>query len=296
MLDRDASVFHRYTAFLARRAGGIVVRWTAFGGLLGGVLGAVTLTHWAKWPVSHHQGYLVAVLGAVCGAFLGRAIGSGRAQTLLFQAQLAQHQLEFERRLLEVSAAVAAQPQPQPVVEAPPAAEPEPQPQPQLEAVFLPEPQLASSHEFALPELPQLSDPEPPVVPQPEPEPVAAEPAPAALAPGAAFALQLPEPFVSAPVASEPEPAPAPGSGDVVPFVPRPEPTSEPEPAAVAPSFAPAASSAPSVFQVGSLASVGVPPLSGDVSAAPAPSAPAVQGTESDPDGYGWWRPGVNGQ
>lgn len=281
MPDRDASVFHRYTAYLARRAGGMVLRWTLIGAVLGGLVGAVTLTHWAKWPVSHHQGYLVALLGAVCGAFLGRTIGSGRAQNLLFQAQLAQHQLEFERRLLEVGAAVAAQPQPQPAVEAPPAPEPEPQPEP--EPVFLSEPQLDLRHEFALPELPTFSEPEPALEPEPAfvpaAEPVAAEPVPE------------PAPFA---------PEPAPESGDVVPFVPRPEPIAEPEPAAAAPSFVPVASSAPSVFPVAPLVtSVGVPPLSGDSPAAaiaPAPAAPAAPGVEGERDGYGWWRPGVNGQ
>lgn len=227
MPDREASVFHRYSAYLARRAGGIVLRWTICCGVLGALLGAVTLSSWAHWPVSHRQAYLVALLGAVCGAFLGRAIGSGRAQLVLFQAQLAQHQLEFERRLLEFGAAAQLQ---APVVEAPPAP---PVTQPQPEPVYLPEPPLAFEHGFALPELPTLSDPGP----APVPEPVAVEPAH----------------------------APA----EVVPFVPRPEPH-------VAPLTAPVPAT---------LASA--PPLSGET---PAPAAPPA----GDPDGYGWWRPGVN--
>lgn len=280
MGDREASVFHRYTAYLAQRAGGIVLRWTIVGGVLGAALGAVTLTHWAHWPVSHGQGYFVALLGAVSGAVLGRAIGSGRAQMILFQAQLAQHQHDFERKLLAVSAAVQAQPaqsavppQPQPAVapqpqpgavqappapEAPAAVEPQPQrepvvaePEPAVAGpapVYVPEPVLPLGHELVLPELPSLPEPEPVFTPEPEP---AYEPEPAAHAP-------------------QPEPAPA----EVVQLVPRPE-----EPA-------------PNVVSLPSLSSLGIPPLSGE-SAAPVVSETAL--ANGDSSGYGW-QPEVNGQ
>lgn len=263
MGDREASVFHRYTAYLAQRAGGIVLRWTIGGGLLGAALGAVTLTHWAHWPVSHGQGYFVALLGAVSGAFLGRAIGSGRAQMILFQAQLAQHQHEFERRLLAVSVAVQAQPaqpavapqqqpeavQASPAAEAPAAVEPQPEPvvaEPEPAPVYVPEPVLPLGHELVLPELPSLPEPEPVFTPEP-----VFEPEPAAYAP-------------------QPEPAPA----EVVQLVPRAE-----EPA-------------PSVVSLPSLSSLGIPPLSGE-SAAPVVSETAL--ANGDSSGYGW-QPEVNGQ
>ena len=246
MGDREASVFHRYTAYLAQRAGGIVLRWTIGGGLLGAALGAVTLTHWAHWPVSHGQGYFVALLGAVSGAFLGRAIGSGRAQMILFQAQLAQHQHDFERRLLAVSAAVQAQPaqpavapQPQPVVAEPEAAVAEPEPEPEPAPVYVPEPVLPLEHELVLPELPALPEPEPVFTPEP-----AFEPEPAAYAP-------------------QPEPAPV----EAVQLVPRPE-----EPA-------------PSVVSLPSLSSLGIPPLSGE-RAAPVVSETALANGDSSGYGW----------
>ena len=285
MAERD-SVFHRYTAYLARRAGGIVIRWTLVGGVLGGLLGSVTLTHWATWPVSHRQAYLVAALGVVCGAFLGRALGSGRAQMTLFQAQLAQHQLEFERRLLAVGAAVAAQPQqqsqPEPVSEPVPApapvAVPEPEPAPQ--PVYLSDPPLAlGGQEFAVPSLPEpVSEPQPVA----EPEPAAVEPAQVAPAP----TLQpAPPPYVPEPAAAvEHQPA------DVVPLVPRPEPGSEPAPAAVAPFHIPSA--APRTDTLPAL-SYAAPPLSSDLPAAPGSALPATHAEESEPNGYGWQRPGV---
>jgi hypothetical protein len=305
MAERD-SVFHRYTAYLARRAGGIVIRWTLAGGVLGGLLGSVTLTHWATWPVSHRQAYLVAALGVVCGAFLGRALGSGRAQMTLFQAQLAQHQLEFERRLLAVGAAVAAQPQqqsqpepepqPQTAVESEVAPQPEPvsepvpvpapvaapEPEPAPQPVYLSDPPLAlGGQEFAVPSLPEPA-PEPEPQPVAEPEPAAFEPAQVVPAP----TLQpAPPPYVPEPAAAvEHQPA------DVVPFVPRPEPGSEPAPAAVAPFHIPSA--APRTDTLPTL-SYAAPPLSSELPAAPGSALPATHAEESEPNGYGWQRPGV---
>lgn len=283
MGDREASVFHRYTAYLAQRAGGIVLRWTIVGGLLGLALGSVTLTHWANWPVSHSQGYFVALLGLVSGAFLGRAIGSGRAQMILFQAQLAQHQHDFERKLLAVSAAVQAQPEPQPaavpqpqpeaarapVAPVAPAVEPEPvSAEPEPEPVYLPEPALTPSREFALPELPEL-----PSLPEPAPafvaEPLVAEPL---VAPEPAAFVAVPEPVSFEPAPVEPEPA------EVVQFVPRPEePVLDFHPAPVA--------AAPSVLAVPSPPSLGIPPVSGET-AVPAVSDTAL--AQGEAAGYGW--------
>lgn len=100
MDDRDAAVFHRYAEYLWRRAGGIVQRWTAVGALVGALLGSVMFTSWANWPVHHRQVWLVVVLGALAGCILGRSLGVTRAMGLRLQAELAQHQLQFERSTL----------------------------------------------------------------------------------------------------------------------------------------------------------------------------------------------------
>ena len=100
MDEPDAAVFHRYAEYLWRRAGGIVMRWTVGGALLGGVLGSVMLTSWANWPLHHRQAYLLVALGAVAGCVLGRSLGVTRAMGFRLQAELAQHQLEFERSTL----------------------------------------------------------------------------------------------------------------------------------------------------------------------------------------------------
>jgi MFS family permease len=100
MGEPDAAVFHRYAEYLWRRAGGIVMRWTVGGAVLGGALGSVMLTSWANWHVSRNQAFLVMALGAVAGCVLGRSLGTTRAMGLRLQAELAKHQLEFERSTL----------------------------------------------------------------------------------------------------------------------------------------------------------------------------------------------------
>ncbi len=96
-MEQDGAIFHRYAEYLWRRAGGVVARWSVAGALLGAGLGSVMLTPWAHWPLSHREAYLVIVLGAVCGAVLGHSVGAVRALGLRLQAELAQHQLQFER-------------------------------------------------------------------------------------------------------------------------------------------------------------------------------------------------------
>lgn len=110
MDERDAAVFHRYAEYLWRRAGGIVQRWTIVGAALGALLGSVMLTSWANWHVSHHQALLVVALGGIAGCVLGRSLGTTRAMGLRLQAELAQHQLQFERSTLERAEAAEARP------------------------------------------------------------------------------------------------------------------------------------------------------------------------------------------
>ncbi|HZD87197.1 MAG TPA: hypothetical protein VE088_04255, partial [Gaiellaceae bacterium] len=158
MSDLDASVFQHYTEFLARRATSMVARWTIAGLLVGAGLGAIMLTPWAHWPVTHRQVYLVVLLGAVTCGMLGRSLGSHRALGLKLQAQLAQHQLQFERTALAVGAAAAAAPShPQPA--AAPA---------QYRPAAVP-PQVAAVEPFPVPApapvVQQVVAPVPPVVP-----------------------------------------------------------------------------------------------------------------------------------
>lgn len=119
MGEPDAAVFHRYAEYLWRRAGGIVLRWTVAGALVGAVLGSVMLTSWASWPVHHRQVYLVIALGAIAGCVLGRSLGTTRALGLRLQAELAQHQLEFERSTLARAAAAAEEAKAPPAPPAP---------------------------------------------------------------------------------------------------------------------------------------------------------------------------------
>lgn len=105
MGEHETAVFHRYAEYLWRRAGGIATRWTIAGTVAGAGLGAVMLTSWAHWPVPHRQAYLLVALGAIAGCVLGRSIGVAKALGLRLQAQLAQHQLEFERMTLALVAA-----------------------------------------------------------------------------------------------------------------------------------------------------------------------------------------------
>lgn len=118
MNDSDAAVFHRYADYLWRKAGGIVLRWTIAGAAIGGALGSVMLSSWANWPVHHRQTYLVIALGALAGCVLGRSLGGTRAMGLRLQAELAQHQLQFERSTLARAAEDKTSPAPPPYVPA----------------------------------------------------------------------------------------------------------------------------------------------------------------------------------
>jgi hypothetical protein len=110
MGEHDAAIFHRYAEYLWKRAGGIVARWAVTGAVLGAAAGAVMLTSWADWPLSHRNAYLLIALGAVSGAVLGRSVGAARSLGLRLQAELAQHQLQFERFALGQSQQVRPEP------------------------------------------------------------------------------------------------------------------------------------------------------------------------------------------
>lgn len=123
MSELDPSIFELYAEHLERRANAIVARWTAVFGIVGALLGAVLQTPWANWPIQGQEARLVLLLGGVCGLVLGHSFGSSRALGFRLQAQLAQHQLQFElTTLAKVAAAQEAvresvrEPVPVPVV------------------------------------------------------------------------------------------------------------------------------------------------------------------------------------
>lgn len=119
--ELDPAVLEEYAAHLERKAGAVVARWTAAASLVGAGLGAVALTSWASWPVPHREAYGLVLLGAVAGAVLGRSLGGKRSRSLALQAQLARHQLHFERFFLGATRprAAAAEPSPVPQPEPP---------------------------------------------------------------------------------------------------------------------------------------------------------------------------------
>lgn len=119
--QHEPTIVELYAAHLAGKAAGIVNRWIVGVGLVCAGLGAVPLTSWADWPITHRAAYGTVVLGALAGGILGRSIGSSRASGLRLQAQLVVHQDELERTALAVVRA-AGHPQAAPVAPAPAAA------------------------------------------------------------------------------------------------------------------------------------------------------------------------------
>ncbi len=108
--QHEPTIVDLYAAHLARKASGIVNRWMVVLGLACAGLGAVPLSSWADWPITHRAAYGTVVLGLLAGGILGRSIGSSRASGLRLQAQLVVHQDELERTALAVARA-AGQPQ-----------------------------------------------------------------------------------------------------------------------------------------------------------------------------------------
>jgi MFS family permease len=178
MSELDPTVVQRYAEHLLGRASGIVTRWTVVGSVLGAVAGGVQLSSWASWPVPHREVYLLIVLGAFAGGFLGRSLGDRRSTGIRLQALLAQHQLAFER------SALAPPPPVQPVAPPPPVQS------------------VAPVHPLAPP--PAVAAAPPPVsAPAPVPVPLPA-PAPVQLVGQPAHVLA--EPVQAPPAAYEPGP------------------------------------------------------------------------------------------
>src|SRR3954468_20888357 len=191
-------IIEQYAQHLERKASGLVLRFTAFGALVGAVLGGFPLFQSASSAlVPHHLGYATLLLGAAAGGYLGWSFGKRRAIEIRFQAQIALHQLQVEQTLMRQVAA-----RPAPVAPPAPVAVPAPAPAP---------------------------PPAPAPAPFPEPLLPAAVRPPAPAAPPVVQVAPAPPAFAVAP-APEPLPAPPPAPAPVA--APEPAPTEEPAPAA----------------------------------------------------------------
>src|ERR1700687_526537 len=98
-MSSDPAVIERYAAGLHKKAGSRVPRFTLFGLLIGGVLGATPVvapivSHVHSW-VPHRFAYAAVVLGLAAGGYLGFLIGQSRAVALRLQASMAVHQVEL---------------------------------------------------------------------------------------------------------------------------------------------------------------------------------------------------------
>src|SRR3954447_19800220 len=200
-MAETTGIIEQYAQHLERKASGLVLRSTAFGALVGAVLGGFPLFQSASSAlVPHTLGYATLLLGAAAGGYLGWSFGERRAIEPRFQAQIALHQLQVEQTLMrQVAARPAPVAPPAPVAVPAPAPAPVPAPAP----APVPEPLLpAAVH-------PPAPAPAPPVVqvaPAPPAFTFAVAPAPEPLPVSAPAPVAAPEP-VSEPVPAE-EPAP----------------------------------------------------------------------------------------
>src|SRR3954454_16427041 len=171
-MAETTGIIEQYAQHLERKASGLVLRSTAFGALVGAVLGGFPLFPSASSAlVPHHLGYATLLLGAAAGGYLGWSFGERRAIEIRFQAQIALHQLQVEQTLMRQVAA-----RPAPVAPPAPVAVPAPAPAP------APAPPPAPVPEPLLPAAVRPPAPAPPVVqvaPTPPAFAFAVAPAPA---------------------------------------------------------------------------------------------------------------------
>ena len=200
-MAETTGIIEQYAQHLERKASGLVLRFTAFGALVGAALGGFPLFQSASSAlVPHTFGYATLLLGAAAGGYLGWSFGERRAIEPRFQAQIALHQLQVEQTLMRQVAA-----RPAPVAASAPVAAPAPAAAPA--AVAAPSP-VAAPAPVAPPSpvsapAPVAPPPAPPVVQAAPPPPPVVAVAPAPPLPPTPAPLPVP-----APVAA-PEPAPA---------------------------------------------------------------------------------------
>jgi len=187
-MSSDPAVIERYAAGLHKKAESRVLRFTLFGLLVGGGLGATSaiaplVSNVHSW-VPHRFAYAAIVFGLAAGGYLGFLIGQSRAVALRLQASMAVHQVELGRMLHRVEALRL----PLPTAASLPTPAPAPAPTP-----------------VAPPPAPVTSLPAPPPV-APAPPPVAPSLAPAPM-PAAMQSTPVPQLTAVPPVFEWPQPS-----------------------------------------------------------------------------------------
>jgi hypothetical protein len=159
----DPNIIERYAEQLYRKADSVRVGSAITGAVLGVVFGGVPISPVGAYlPIPSTFGLATILLGAILGAFLGYAIGEGRAFRIRLQAQLVLFQLQLERNTSAATVQAAA----------PASAEPVAQPRPAV---------VVAPAQVAVPPLPRpAAIPEPviPVLPAQRPTTTAVEDAP----------------------------------------------------------------------------------------------------------------------
>ena len=192
-------IIEQYAAHLEAKATRVVLRFTIFFALVGGILGGFPLLykHSAYALVPSHLGYATLLLGAAAGAYLGYTFGDRRAEDHRMGAKLALHQLAVEQSLIRQVAA-QQQPSPQPV----PAPVQVQQPAPVAVPVAVAPAPVAPAPAAPAPVAPAPVAPAP-VAPAPVAAPPLMAPAPPLLSPPAPIApapVEVPAPIAPPPV------------------------------------------------------------------------------------------------
>jgi hypothetical protein len=116
----DPNIIERYAEQLYRKADSVRVGSAIVGAVLGVIFGAAPISPLGPYlPIPASFGMATIILGALVGAFLGYAIGEGRAFRIRLQAQLVLFQLQLERNTA-IGAATQVAPAPAPGAGKPP--------------------------------------------------------------------------------------------------------------------------------------------------------------------------------
>jgi outer membrane biosynthesis protein TonB len=186
----EPRIIEQFAEKLYRKASAFVVGSVVVGGALGAAFGAVPLTSLGEaWPVPSMFGFVTLLLGGVFGSAIGYVIGDTRSFGYRLQAQSALCQLQLERNMGIVAAAITAARQA-------PAPKPQQQPQQQVQPPSTPAQPPVQPRQAPPPPQPSVQQPLPshqqPSQPAPQPQ---AQPAQQPQAPA-------PSPPVSPPVSA----------------------------------------------------------------------------------------------
>jgi outer membrane biosynthesis protein TonB len=181
----EPRIIEQFAEKLYRKASAFVVGSVVVGGALGAAFGAVPLTSLGEaWPVPSMFGFVTLLLGGVFGSAIGYVIGDTRSFGYRLQAQSALCQLQLERNMGIVAAAITAarqapapKPQQQPQQQVQPPSPPSPPTQPPVQPRQAPPPSQPSVQQ-PLPSHQPPSQPAPQPQAQPAQQPQAPAPSP----------------------------------------------------------------------------------------------------------------------